>query len=177
MGITSLHPSYSCSFKLSRRFGEYMRTAKHKKTWRAILVYSKVKTSRATVRRHYAQWRQEQGIPQRCDNPVCRYHTEPLMWNNQALPLILDHKDGNSWDNRPEMLRYLCPNCNYQLPTSGGYNKGRLKMLNENGFLIIERDGRKSYTHFATGGFVLGGSALATFHQAISNADGEATPK
>jgi hypothetical protein len=148
-----------------------MVTTHRRKTWRQVLVYRKGKANRATVRRHFEEWRREQGLIARCDNAACPFHTEPLVWNGQRLPLVLDHKDGNARDNRPEMLRYLCPNCEAQLPTRGGSNKGRVRRLNDNGFLIIERDGRKSYTYFGTAGVRVGISAQVSFHGAVPGND------
>ena len=45
-------------------------------------------------------------------------------WNNEPLILILDHINGVHNDNRIENLRWVCPNCNQQLPTTG-YKKMR----------------------------------------------------
>jgi len=46
-------------------------------------------------------------------------------WNTLPIRLWVDHKDGcaanNSWDN----LRLICPNCDSQLPTCRGKNKGK----------------------------------------------------
>ena len=42
---------------------------------------------------------------------------EPF-WNNQELTLILDHINGINNDDRLENLRWVCPNCNIQLPTT-----------------------------------------------------------
>ena len=79
-----------------------MQAGKSTKSWRDVLAYRKVKTSRATIRRYFALYRRERNIPDRCDNPECRFYAEPLLWNGVALPLILDHKEGNTWDNRPK---------------------------------------------------------------------------
>jgi hypothetical protein len=38
-------------------------------------------------------------------------------WNNKPLPLILDHINGVNNDNRIENLRFVCSNCDSQLPT------------------------------------------------------------
>ncbi len=118
--------------------------------------------ARATVAAHYRKWREAQGLPRRCDNPKCRFHTERLIWNRRQLPLVLDHKEGNANDNRPEMLRYLCPNCDSQLETRGGKNRGRVKNALQS-FTITERDGRRAYTYFPSGRLRFGGSADVRF--------------
>ena len=38
-------------------------------------------------------------------------------WNNQPIPLEVDHINGIYNDNRIENLRILCPNCHAQTPT------------------------------------------------------------
>lgn len=45
------------------------------------------------------------------------------IWNGKPLVLVLDHINGNPNDNRYENLRFVCPNCNSQLPTFTGRNK------------------------------------------------------
>jgi hypothetical protein len=126
-----------------------MKQMKTKPRRSGILVYSQKKASQATINRHYKAWRDKQDIPDRCDNPVCCFHNEQRVWNDRPLPLILDHVNGNRHDNRPDNLRYLCPNCDSQLDTRGGANKGRVKR-SENGFVITSRDGRKAYTYFGS---------------------------
>jgi hypothetical protein len=46
-------------------------------------------------------------------------------WNNQEVPLVLDHIDGNSSNNFPLNLRMICPNCDAQTEFYKGKNKGR----------------------------------------------------
>ena len=41
-------------------------------------------------------------------------------WNGKELNLTLDHINGNNKDNRLENLRWVCPNCDRQLPTFAG---------------------------------------------------------
>lgn len=50
-------------------------------------------------------------------------------WNNKPLTLILDHINGINNDDRIENLRWVCPNCNQQLDTTGGRN---IKVLKKN---------------------------------------------
>ncbi|MEU9705511.1 HNH endonuclease signature motif containing protein [Streptomyces sp. NPDC047981] len=46
-------------------------------------------------------------------------------WRGHALPLEVDHIDGNWRDNRIENLRFLCPNCHSTTDTYRGRGKGR----------------------------------------------------
>jgi hypothetical protein len=108
-----------------------------------VLRYTQEERSQSTVRRHYLRWRDEHNLPVRCDNPDCVFYSNPLVWNGQPLKPILDHKDGNNSDNRPEMLQLLCPNCDSQLPTRGGSNKGRIEK-SDGGFAVI-REGKRHY--------------------------------
>lgn len=97
---------------------------------------------RSTVWRHYLAWRQAAGIPVRCDNPDCRFHLEPLVWNGQSIKPILDHRSGNASDNRPENLRFLCPNCDSQNhQTRGGANVGRITKLADGSYFAKDKDG------------------------------------
>lgn len=41
---------------------------------------------------------------------------EPI-WNGKPLTLTLDHINGDNHDDRLENLRWICPNCDRQLPT------------------------------------------------------------
>jgi hypothetical protein len=46
-------------------------------------------------------------------------------WNGNPMPLILDHINGINNDNRLVNLRFVCSNCDTQLPTYKAKNKGR----------------------------------------------------
>lgn len=48
-------------------------------------------------------------------------------WNNQEIPLELDHIDGNHFNNELKNLRILCPNCHAQTTTYCGKGKNRKK--------------------------------------------------
>lgn len=56
-------------------------------------------------------------FPYRC--AICGLNP---FWNNMELELILDHINGITDDARYENLRWVCPNCNHQLPTFGNRN-------------------------------------------------------
>lgn len=45
------------------------------------------------------------------------------VWNGIPLTLTLDHIDGDNRNNVLENLRWVCPNCDRQLPTFGAKNK------------------------------------------------------
>jgi hypothetical protein len=123
-----------------------------KRTWRDFLRFSSGKASQSTIRRRYAEYRREMGLPPRCDNESCLFHAQTPLWNNNPLPLILDHINGVRRDNRPKNLRLLCPNCESQLPTRGGHNKGRVREVSDGGYVIAGRDGKYHYTLVAEPG-------------------------
>jgi hypothetical protein len=91
------------------------------------------------------RWRKGQGIPRRCDNERCTFHTAALIWNDQPLPLTLHHENGVNSDNRVANLQLLCPNCDSQnTSTKGGANRGRV-IKSAGGFAIRSASGGKCY--------------------------------
>ena len=52
-------------------------------------------------------------------------------YNGKPLSLELDHKDGNSKNNKLENLRILCPNCHSQTPTHRAKNIKYKRLLLE----------------------------------------------
>ena len=59
--------------------------------------------------------------PIKCD--ICG---QPPEWQGKPLILILDHIDGDHFNDELTNLRWVCPNCNQQLDTTG-YKAMRVK--------------------------------------------------
>lgn len=74
--------------------------------------------SQQTVRRWYVKGKYTE---YKCS--ICGLLPE---WQGKELTLILDHINGNNKDHRLENLRWVCPNCNQQLDTTG-YKKMRVE--------------------------------------------------
>lgn len=55
----------------------------------------------------------------------------PPEWQGKELVLTLDHINGDNHDDRLENLRWVCPNCDRQLPTYGFKGKGKIQKLAE----------------------------------------------
>jgi len=51
-------------------------------------------------------------------------------WLGEPIPLELEHKDGDSSNNKLENLELLCPNCHVFTPFYKGRNKGNSKRQN-----------------------------------------------
>lgn len=77
--------------------------------------------SQSVLRRHY---KKGQYTEYKCS--IC--NQEPF-WNGKELTLILDHINGINNDDRLENLRWVCPNCNQQLDTTGSKNPARRKFV------------------------------------------------
>lgn len=50
---------------------------------------------------------------------ICSICGQKPIWQGKELTLILDHINGENHDDRLENLRWVCPNCNQQLDTTG----------------------------------------------------------
>lgn len=70
--------------------------------------------------------RRESLLPDVCS--LCELGTE---WRGKPITLILDHINGDPRDHRIENLRFVCPNCESQLPTTGSRNRKRKNNTNK----------------------------------------------
>jgi 5-methylcytosine-specific restriction endonuclease McrA len=77
---------------------------------------------------------------------ICGVCGDPPVWKGKELVLILDHKNGIRNDNRPENLRFVCPNCESQLTTHcrGNYTGSKRKKTRSKEEYYADRD--KKYT-------------------------------
>lgn len=82
--------------------------------------YDKVFTLDSSYPRHCLKKRILDGnlIPHTCQ--ICGL--KPV-WMDKPMPLILDHVNGVNNDNRIENLRFVCSNCDCQLPTYKSRNR------------------------------------------------------
>lgn len=58
---------------------------------------------------------------------ICSVCGQKPFWNSKKLILVLDHKNGIRNDHRMDNLRFVCPNCNSQLPTTCRSRKVKIK--------------------------------------------------
>lgn len=68
---------------------------------------------------------------------ICSICGQEPIWRGKELTLILDHINGFNHDNRLENLRWVCPNCNQQLETTG-YKQMRVEQKPEKKYYCIE---------------------------------------
>lgn len=92
------------------------RKGKVKRTLNELLV----KDSNITV--NYSDLKQKL-YNSNLKQPICELCEQDEYWHNKKMSLILDHINGDRYDNRLENLRIVCPNCNATLDTHCGKNK------------------------------------------------------
>ena len=83
-----------------------------------------IKDSTASQKTLRTWYKKGEYTPYKCS--ICGQLPE---WQGKPLTLILDHINGHNHDDRLENLRWVCPNCNQQLDTTGfkNYNKNDKK--------------------------------------------------
>lgn len=67
-------------------------------------------------------------------------------WQDEPIPLEIDHIDGRRNDNRLENIRRLCPNCHALAPACRGRNIGRYASEASAPYHLYER-GRSQIRH------------------------------
>lgn len=90
--------------------------------WREVLVYDRVngrKENRARLRRALI----ESGVPY-----ICRECKGEPLWRGKPLVIQIEHRDGDSLNNRRSNLEFLCPNCHSQTATFGSKNIGNAQV-------------------------------------------------
>ncbi len=96
--------------------GESKKGGPERLTWQEVLVYNRLggrKEQPKILRRALV----ESGVVEKCEE--CSQGRE---WNGRKLVLQVDHRNGDSLDNRPGNPRFLCPNCHSQTETFGSGN-------------------------------------------------------
>lgn len=63
----------------------------------------------------------EAGIPHKCERCGCLPE-----WRGKPLVLQIDHIDGDTLNNEPDNVRFICPNCHSQTPNFGSKNRNRI---------------------------------------------------
>lgn len=89
-------------------------------TWKKKFPNDKIFVENSTYARHLIKKRiiNEKLIDYNCS--MCGIEA---VWNDKPMPLILDHINGVNNDNRLENLRFVCSNCDTQLPTYKSKNR------------------------------------------------------
>ena len=77
-----------------------------------------LKHCEASIRKHVKRYLISQ-LGNICE--ICSLET----WNGQPIPLVCDHIDGDSLNNKLENFRNICPNCDALLPTFKSKNRGK----------------------------------------------------
>lgn len=104
-----------CSLKCqaNKKYDDYI------KRWKQGLETGTIGITTKTVSGHIERYIREKYGP-KCS--ICGWDKKHEITN--AVPLEIDHVDGNSDNNKEENLRLICPNCHSLTPTFKNLNKG-----------------------------------------------------
>ncbi|MFF8376944.1 HNH endonuclease signature motif containing protein [Streptomyces sp. NPDC015661] len=106
----------------SSTWTERMRHNQRRRTPQEVLVRDTSPRPRRVQSSRLKSALLETGVKERC--ALCDVGTT---WLGLALPLEVDHIDGDWRNNQPENLRLLCPNCHSTTDTYRGRGKGRAR--------------------------------------------------
>lgn len=92
-------------------------------TWTLKIPLNKILINGSTYSSNSLRLRllKENIFPRKCNG------CQGIKWQGQDIPLELEHKNGDHFDNRIENLELLCPNCHALTPTYRGRNRNRQK--------------------------------------------------
>jgi len=96
----------------NRLFCSKTCSTEHKKNAAQEKVKNGISTSASAIRKYLKNNQKHCSV---CNN---------TMWNGKAIPLEVDHVDGNYLNNKLDNLRLLCPNCHAQTSTYKSLNNG-----------------------------------------------------
>ena len=102
-------------------FSHFSYQSKEKRNEANVFIKNST-ASQNTLRRFY---KKQQDVIYEC--AICG---QQPFWNGKELTLILDHINGENHDNELNNLRWVCPNCNQQLETTG-FKKIRVKSISK----------------------------------------------
>ncbi|WP_445524343.1 HNH endonuclease signature motif containing protein [Streptomyces cyslabdanicus] len=102
---------------------ERMRQNRRRRTAHEILIEDTSANPRRAPSNRLKRALRESGVEERC--ALCGIKA---VWQNEPLPLEVDHIDGNWRNNRIGNLRFLCPNCHSTTDNYRGRGKGRGKV-------------------------------------------------
>jgi len=102
-----------CSIKCQHKFGQKIRW----QNWERV---GQADTNNSPTLRNYLIYK----FGYKCS--ICNIET----WNNEKVPLVLDHIDGNADSRFLNNIRLVCRNCDGLLPTFTGRNVGKGNSIN-----------------------------------------------
>lgn len=102
--------------------GPNHRGGPNKLHWKEVLVFNRHNGDR-TRAQNLRRALVESGREYKCE--VCGIAD---VWNSKPLVLEVDHRDGVTYDCRPENVQFICPNCHSQRPRKRQPNPPKMKL-------------------------------------------------
>jgi len=119
MGIKNITECLCCG-KVEEKFntaGKYCSNA-CQQTHQSLIKYETWKRGEGSIGKGSLKRNLKREFGDNCS--VCRIDS----WMDRPINLEIDHIDGDPFNNVPENLRLICPNCHSQTPSFKGRNKG-----------------------------------------------------